>query len=65
MPSLPAPALTGPLPRPPAVAIVLFRSLAQFSGASFAWSTLPRVMLRFVGLALGSLLVRAYLHYTL
>lgn len=41
----------------PAVAIVLFRSLARFSGASFTLGTLPAVMLQFVALALGSLLV--------
>ncbi|GAB4823231.1 hypothetical protein N2152v2_010277 [Parachlorella kessleri] len=40
-----------------AVAIVLFRSLAQFSGASFTLGTLPAVALRFVALALGSLAV--------
>ena len=42
---------------PGAVAIVLFRSLAQFSGASFTLGTLPAVALRFVALALGSLAV--------
>lgn len=39
------------------MAIVLFRSLAQFSGQAFGWGTLPQLALEFVGLALGSLAV--------